>query len=165
MTTGSSAFLQVHVVLSFIGILSGIILVYGLLKGQMFNRWNALFLVSTALTSISGFPLPPPGFDPPRVVGLLCLSLLALAAAGIYVFHLSGRWRLVYVTTAIASFYLNAFVACVQAFSKLPFLHALAPTQSEPPFVVVQLLVLVGFFAIGALAVRSFHPASKLSNA
>jgi hypothetical protein len=120
---------------------------------------TAVFLVATILTSVTGFPLPPFGFDPPRAVGVLSLLLLALAVVALYGFRLAGIWRSIYCVTAIAALYLNVFVAIAQAFQKLPFLHALAPTQSEPPFLVAQLVVLLAFVAIGAAAVVKYRPA------
>ena len=153
--------LQVHVALSLIGIASGLVVLYGLVIGRPFAGWTALFLATTILTSVTGFPLPPYGFDPPRALGVISLVLLAAAVAGLYVFHLAGAWRWIYIVTAVASLYLNVFVGVVQSFQKLSFLQPLAPTQSEPPFVVAQLVVLVAFIALGALAVIRFRPAAS----
>ena len=111
------------------------------------------------MTSVTGFPLPPFGFDPPRAVGVISLVLLALAVAALYAFRLAGAWRWIYVGAAVAALYLNVFVAVVQAFQKLPPLHALAPTQSEPPFLVSQIVVLAAFVALGVVAAMRFHPA------
>ena len=155
--------LQVHVGLSLIGIVSGLVVLYGLVTGKPFAGWTAIFLASTILTSVTGFPLPPYGFDPPRALGVISLVLLAAAVAALYVFHLAGAWRWIYVVTAVASLYLNVFVGVVQSFQKLPFLQPLAPTQSEPPFVVAQVVVLLAFIAFGALAVIRFRPAASAS--
>jgi hypothetical protein len=153
--------LQFHVLVSLVGIASGLIVAYGLLTGKQFGAWTALFLATTVLTSATGFPLPPFGFDPPRVIGTISLVLLALAIAALYAFHLGGAWRWIYIVTALAAFYFNAFVGVVQAFQKLPFLQPLAPTQSEPPFVVAQLVLLAAFIAIAVVAVLRFHPPVK----
>lgn len=160
MTWGlpTHVFLQIHVALSLIGILAGLIVLYGLLAGRALGGWTALFLLTTILTSITGFPLPPFGLDPPRMVGILSLILLAVAVGAYYVFHLGGAWRWVYVVTAMAALYLNCFVAVIQSFAKIPSLHVLAPTQSEPPFLVAQLAVLALFLVLGLLSVRKFHP-------
>ncbi len=155
--------LQVHVALSLVGIASGLVALYGLVTGKLFAGWTALFLATTILTSITGFPLPPYGFDPPRAIGVLSLVLLALAVAGLYVFHLAGAWRKIYIATAVAALYLNTFVSVVQSFQKLSFLQPLAPTQSEPSFVIAQLVVLAAFSALGALAVIRFRPAASVS--
>jgi hypothetical protein len=155
--------LQVHVGLSLIGIASGFVVVYGMMTGSPFPGWTALFLATTILTSVTGFPLPPYGFDPPRAIGVLSLVLLAAAVAGLYLFKLAGAWRWIYIVTAIASLYLNTFVAVVQSFQKLAFLQPLAPTQSEPPFVIAQLVVLVAFIALGVLAVRRFRPVASVT--
>ncbi len=153
--------LTIHVVLSLIGILSGLVAFYALLMEREFGGWTVLFLATTILTSVTGFPLPPFGFDPPRAVGVLSLILLAVAVAALYVFKLRGAWRWIYVITAMAALYLNVFVGIIQAFLKIPSLHALAPTQSEPPFLVTQLVVLVIFLVLGILAVIRFHPTAK----
>jgi len=150
--------LQIHVALSLIGIASGLIVLYGLLTGKLLRGWTALFLATTILTSVTGYPLPPFGFDPPRAVGTLSLVLLAAAVLALYAFHLAGAWRWIYVATAIAALYLNVFVGVIQAFLKLPSLHALAPTQSEPPFLVTQIVVLAAFVGLGVLALIRFHP-------
>lgn len=126
-----------------IGIVSGLLVLCGLLNGISYPGWTALFLATTILTSITGFPIPPFGFDPPRAVGTLSLVLLAIAVCAFYAFHLAGTWRWVYVVTATTALYLNCFVAVVQAFGRVPSLQALAPTQSETPFLI---------------AVRKFHP-------
>lgn len=157
----SNWLLQFHVAISLIGIASGLIVFYGLLTGKAFPGLTALFLATTVLTSVSGFPLPPFGFDPPRMIGILSLVLLAIAIAAGYVFHLAGPWRWIYVGTALAALYLNCFVAVVQAFQKLSFLQPLAPTQSEPPFVIAQLVLLAAFVVCGALAVIRFRPGLK----
>jgi len=150
--------LQIHVLLSLIGIVSGFVVLYGLLLGRPLGGWTALFLATTILTSVTGFPLAPFGFDPARAVGVISLVLLALAVAALYVFRLAGAWRWIYVGSAIAALYLNVFVGVAQAFQKLPFLQPLAPTQSEPPFLVAQVAVLVIFVALGILAAIRFHP-------
>jgi hypothetical protein len=151
-------FLQIHVALSLIALVAGLVVLYGLLKGRAHGGWTALFLATMILTSVTGFPLPPFGFDPPRAVGILSLVLLVVAVAGYYVFHLAGAWRWIYVVTAVAALYLDAFVAVFQAFLKIPAIHALAPTQSEPPFLVAQVAVLALFVILGFVAVRKFHP-------
>jgi hypothetical protein len=150
--------LQIHVALSLIGIVSGLVVLYGLLAGRSFGGWTALFLITTILTSLTGFPLAPFGFDPPRAIGVLLLVLLAIAVTAYYAFRLAGPWRWIYIGTAMAALYLNVFVGVVQAFQKLPFLQPLAPTQSEPPFLVTQIVVLAIFVVLGIVAVMRFHP-------
>jgi hypothetical protein len=150
--------LAIHVGLSLVGIVSGLIVLYGLLSGHAFGGWTALFLATTILTSLTGFPLPPFGFDPPRAIGVLSLILLAIAVGAYYLFHLAGAWRWVYVVTAMTALYLNCFVLVFQGFLKVQALHDLAPTQSEPPFLVAQSAVLIVFVVLGFLAVRKFHP-------
>jgi hypothetical protein len=149
--------LQIHVLLSLIGIGAGFVVLYGLLVGRLLGGWTALFFATTILTSITGFSLAPFGFDPARAVGVISLVLLALAVAALYAYHLAGAWRWIYIGSATSALYLNVFVSVVQAFQKLPLLQSLAPTQSEPPFLVAQVAVLVTFIALGILAVIKFH--------
>jgi hypothetical protein len=160
MTWGipTATFLQIHVAISLIGIASGLVVLYGLLTGRPSGAWTALFLATTILTSVTGFPLPPFGVTPARVVGTISLVLLALAVAALYGFRLAGAWRWIYVGSALAALYLNVFVGVTQSFQKLSFLKPLAPTQSEPPFLVAQLAVLAAFIAFGVLATIRFHP-------
>jgi hypothetical protein len=150
--------LEFHVIASLIGIASGLVVLYGLLTGNPLRGLTAVFLATTILTSATGFLLPPFDFDPARAVGTLSLVLLVAAAAALYAFRLAGAWRPIYIGTAVAALYLNVFVAVTQAFQKLPLLQPLAPTQSEPPFLVVQIVVLAAFIALGVLAAFRFHP-------
>jgi hypothetical protein len=152
--------LEIHVALSLIEMPVGFVVVYGLLHGRAYGGWTALFLVLAILTSLTGFPLAPFGFDPPRAVGVASLVLLAIAVAALYAFGLRGAWRWIYVVTAIAALYLDVFVGVFQAFLKVPNLHDLAPTQSEPPFAIAQGVVLLIFVALGIFTVKRFHPAA-----
>ncbi len=152
--------LEFHVVISLIEMAAGLIMLYGLISGTAFGAWTVLFLATAILTSLTGFPLAPFGFDPPRAIGILTLVLLAIAVSAYYIFRLAGAWRWIYVVTAIAALYLDVFVGVFQSFLKIPAVHALAPTQSEPPFFVAQAVVLVVFVLLGFFAVRRFHPAS-----
>ena len=144
--------LQFHVFISLVAMFAGFVVLFGLLSGGLNAGWTALFLAATILTSVTGFPLPPFGFDPPRAVGVLSLVLLALAVIALYGFHLAGGWRIVYVIGAVAALYLNVFVGVTQAFQKLTFLQPLAPTLTEPPFLGTQLVVLAVFVLLGILA-------------
>jgi hypothetical protein len=135
-----------------------LIALYSWLSGKVSSGWTAFFLVMIILTSVTGFPLPPFGFDPPRMVGILSLILLAIAVLAIYVFRVAGAWRWIFIVTAMTALYLDAFVGVIQAFNKLSFLHELAPNGNEPPFVIVQVVVLAIFVVLGFLAVRRFHP-------
>ena len=154
----AAVFLAVHVALSLLGIGSGLIFALAIVGGSLPGAITAIFLATTVLTNLTGFPLPPPGLDPPRIVGLISLAALAVAIAALYAFRLRGAWRWVFVVSAILPLYLNSFVGVIQAFQKLSFLQPLAPTQSEPPFVITQLVVLAFFVVLGILALRRLHP-------
>jgi hypothetical protein len=120
--------------------------------------WTALFLATTVLTSVTGFFFPRDHLLPSHTVGLISLAVLAVAILARYVYRLAGSWRGIYVGGAVLALYLNVFVGVVQAFQKLPFLSRLAPTQSELPFFVAQLIVMAIFVVLGILAVMRFRP-------
>ena len=118
------------------------------------NGLTALFLTTTTATSVTGYGFPFTHLLPSHVVGAISLAVLTLAIYARYSRKLAGRWRITYVVSAVAALYLNVFVLIVQLFMKVPALRALAPTQSEPPFAIAQLVVLVAFVVAGALALR-----------
>ena len=151
-------FTFVHVVISLIGILSGIVVLVGMLGSKRLDGWTALFLATTVLTSVTGFFFHSTSFGAPHILGVLSLIVLAVAIVALYIYHLAGAWRWVYVVCAAVALYFNVFVGVVQAFQKLPLLQPLAPTQSEPPFLVAQLAVMAIFIVLGFMAVRKFHP-------
>ena len=153
-----STMLLLHVALSLVGIVTGLVVALGLLASKRLPGWTAVFLATTVLTSVTGYFLPADRILPSHIVGAISLVLLALALAALYKYRLSGRWRWIYVSTAVAALYLNVFVLVFQAFLKVPALHAVAPTQKEPAFAVTQGVVLLAFFVIGVLAVGRFHP-------
>jgi len=155
------AFTKVHVVISLIGIASGLIVVFGMLAAQRFDRWTALFLLSTLATSVTGFLFPFHGVTPGIVVGIISVVVLAIAIFARYPQHLRGSWRWIYVVSAVVALYLNVFVLIAQLFQKVPQLKALAPTQSEPPFAVTQLGVLVLFVLLGIVATIKFRVESR----
>jgi hypothetical protein len=152
------AFTQLHVILSLIGIASGTVVLFGMLGGKLLRTWTAVFLATTVLTTVTGFLFPFERLLPSHVVGIVSIVALAIALFALYVRGVAGHWRWIYVTTAVLSLYLNVFVGVVQAFLKQPFLKPLAPTQSEPPFVVAQGIVLLTFLLLGFLALRAFRP-------
>jgi hypothetical protein len=151
-----AAFTQFHVVISLIGLLSGAVLVGGWLSGRWYGRWNCIFLTTTILTSITGFMFPITVIGPPHIVGAISLAVLAVALVALYGFHRIGIWRSIYIASATLAFYLNAFVGVVQTFQKIGPFHSLAPTQTEPPFLVAQILVLLAFVGLGFAAIRRF---------
>jgi hypothetical protein len=150
--------LTLHVAICFIALLAGALVLIGLCNGRHQATWAAVLLSSTALISLTGFVLPsPPGTpapDPARIVGIVELVVVAIAAFALYVKHLAQAWRATYVVTIVLAVYFNAFVAVTQAFLKIDFLHALAPTGKEPPFLIAQLLTLALFVVIGVTAFK-----------
>jgi hypothetical protein len=155
----TSTFTLAHVIISLLGIGSGLVVAFGLLKGKRLDGWTAFFLATTVLTSLTGFFFPFSHLLPSHIFGIVSLVVLPIAILARYGFHLAGPWRLVYVITAMIALYLNVFVAVVQSFLKVPALNALAPTQMEPPFFVAQGLVLVIFVVLSILAAKKFHEA------
>jgi hypothetical protein len=152
-----TTFTIVHVVLSLVGIVSGLVVIAGLIAARRLDGWTVLFLASTVATSVTGFGFPVDHVLPSHVVGVISLVVLAVAILARYVRHLAGAWRTIYVIGTVVALYLNVFVLIVQAFRRVPALTAMAPTQSEPPFLVAQLVVMGLFVVSGIAAVRGFR--------
>jgi hypothetical protein len=159
MTLGMSlaTFTLVHVLISLVGIVSGLLVFYGLLTGRRMDGGTALFLTTTVLTSATGYGFPFTHLLPSHIVGAISLVALAIAIFARYSRHLAGGWRKTYVISAAIALYLNVFVLVVQLFEKVPALHALAPTQKEPPFAIAQLLVMLLFIVLTVFAVKRFR--------
>jgi hypothetical protein len=155
----TSTFTLVHVLLSLVGIGSGFVVMCGLLSAKRLDGWTALFLASTVATSVTGFGFPFDHLLPSHKVGIISLLALMLALLARYAFHLDGAWRRIYVAGAVIALYLNVFVAIVQAFEKVPALKALAPTQSEPPFLVTQIVVMALFVVLAIFTTKRFRNA------
>ena len=149
-------FTLIHVAISLLGILSGFVVLIGLLTAKRLDQWTAFFLLTTLATSVTGFLFPFHGVTPAIIVGLISVVLLAVSFFARYARRLAGAWRWIYVVTAMAALYLNVFVLVVQLFQKVPTLKALAPTQTEAPFLITQLLVLVIFVVLTIFATIRF---------
>src|SRR5438132_2389840 len=156
MSSGLTTFTLVHVVISLIGILSGLVVAGGLVSGKRLDGWTGLFLVTTVATSVTGFGFPFVTFLPSHAVAIVSLVVLPVVIVARYLKHLSGAWRRIYVVGAVLALYLNVFVLIAQLFLRLPALIAAAPTQKEPPFLFTQLAALALFVWLGRAAVKGF---------
>ena len=154
----AGAFTILHVAITLVAIGSGLIVVGGMFASNRLPVTTALFLFTTALTSLTGFLFPIHGFTPALGVGIDACVILAVALFALYREHMVGAWRWIYVITAVMSLYLNVFVLVVQSFVKVAALNALAPTQNEPPFAITQAAVLAIFVLIIGIAVVTFRP-------
>jgi hypothetical protein len=156
-----STFTMLHVIISLVGIVSGFLVLFGLLGSNRMPGLTALFLLTTILTSLTGFGFPFTALLPSHIIGILSLVLLAIACLALYGMKLSGAWRWIYAVTAMIALYFNIFVLIIQGFLKIPALTALAPGNppSGPAFAVVQGLVLLFFVLVIIGAVRRFRPA------
>lgn len=154
-----ATFTIVHVIISLIAIAAGAVACARMLEGRRLDTWNSVFLLFTVLTTVTGFLFPITVFTPALGVGIVSMIILAIALFALYVGHLAGAWRWIYVASALFAFYLNVFVLVVQSFQKISFLNKFAPTGSEPPFAVVQGVVLLGFILLGFLVLKRFRPA------
>jgi hypothetical protein len=152
----------VHVIIGLIGIGSGLLVMFGLLNGKHLGAITSIFLITTAVTSLTGFGFPFTHLLPSHILGILSLIDLAIAIPALYVFHLSGSWRKTYVITSAIALYFNCFVLVVQGFEKVPALHALAPAQKEPPFAIAQLALLVLFVVLTIYAIKGFRASSPV---
>jgi uncharacterized membrane protein len=148
----------IHVLISLIGIFAGLIVLFGMLGNKRLDGWTSWFLIATVLTSVTGFFFPFHGFTPAIGVGIISLVMLAIAIFARYSRQMAGVWRWIYIITAVIALYFNVFVLVVQAFLKIPSLHALAPTQTEQPFKATQLVVLAFFVLLGVIALVRFQP-------
>lgn len=155
------AFTYVHVLLSLVGIFSGLVVAGGFAAGKRFDGWTGLFLVTTAATSLSGYGFPFVTLLPSHVVGAISLAVLAVTVAARYAKHLVGWWRTVFVVGSVAALWMNCFVLVAQLFLRLPALQALAPTGKEPIFGVTQLIVLGVFVAVGRAAMKGFRAGAE----
>lgn len=152
------AFTVLHVVICIIELSAGVVVVLELLAGRR-SRLTGLFLITAALTTLTGFLFPFHGMTPGIVLGFISLPFMLLAAVALYSGKVRGVWRPAYVLSTLILLYLDAFVGVVQSFMKIAALHALAPTGKEAPFVIVQGIVLLVFIVAGFLALKRFHPA------
>lgn len=155
----TTAFTILHVVLSLAGIGAGLIAVFGLIRAKLLSNWNAFYLFTAVLTSLTGFLFPFKGITPGIVLGVLSLGALLLAIVALYRRGLRGAWRGLYVIAACVALYFNVFVLFAQLFAKVTALKAIAPTPASPAFGVTQLIVMVAFIALTALAFKRFRSA------
>ena len=160
MIFGVTTFTLIHVVLSLVGIFAGLVVAGGLVAGKRLDGWTGVFLVTTVLTNVTGFGFPFVTFLPSHGVGILSLVILPVVIIARYWKHLTGAWRGVYVVGTVLALYLNAFVLLGQLFLRLPTLIVAAPTQTEPPFLVTQLIVLALFVWLGKAALKGFRAES-----
>ena len=148
----------IHVAISLAGIISGLVVLYGLLSARRMDRWTATFLITTLATTVTGFMFPFEKLLPSHIFGIMTLLVLVPVLYARYVAKMRGSWRAIYVLGGMFVLYLNVFVLVVQAFLKIPSLNQLAPTQAEPPFLIVQGAVLVAFGLLAILATVRFRP-------
>jgi hypothetical protein len=148
----------VHTILSFIAIGLGIVATIGLFGGSHSSGWTRGFFFNALAVTLTGFIFPFTGVTPAFATGIVSTVIL-LAWLIAYRAHLAGAWRWIYALGIVASLYLLIFVTIAQAFQKIPFLQALAPTGSEAPFAIAQIIALIVFIVIGVGAVRRFRPA------
>jgi hypothetical protein len=152
-----STYTILHVLISLIAIGTGFIVLYGLINGKLLSPWNAAFLVTTILTSLTGFAFPNDKVTPGIILGVLSMIVLTIALVALYAFHLRGGWRRTYAVTAMIALYFNVFVLIAQTFEHVPAFHALAPTGTEAPFKAAQLLLLVLFAVVITTAAKKFR--------
>jgi hypothetical protein len=158
MILGMTPLTFFHVLISLIGILTGIIALLGMIAGKRLDGWTPVFLVTTALTSITGFFFPFHKLLPSHILGVISLFVLAFAIPARYVKHFEGAWRKVYAITASIALWLNVFVLVAQLFMKVPALHAMAPNGNEPPFLISQVVVMAVFIVLTIAATIKFRP-------
>jgi hypothetical protein len=154
-----STFTWVHTALSVAALVAGLVVVIGLFSSRTLRVWSIFFLVTAIATSVTGFGFPFQSFGASHWIGVISLVVLALAVLARYVLNYTGVWRWLYAVCMVVGFYFLVFVLIAQAFKKVPSLAALAPTLSEPPFAIAQVVVLLIFVGIALATARKFHPA------
>lgn len=158
MFVGFTALTWIHTLISLAGLATGFVVLKGMFDSQKLPGWTLWFLITTILTNVTGFFFTFYRLLPSHMIGALSLVLLVFTLVALYGKRLAGGWRKVYVITAVAALYFNVFVFIVQLFRRVPALAAIAPTQSEPPFGIVQGAVLILFIWFGVRALKRFQP-------
>jgi hypothetical protein len=153
-----STYTIIHVIISLAAILAGFIALIGMAGGKQMSGWIGFFLLTTIATSVTGFGFPNDHITPGIIIGILSLLVLAVALVALYMGHLAGPWRWIFVIAAIVAQWFDVFVLVVQSFQKIDFLKVLAPTQSELPFQIVQGAALIVMIVLAVAAIRKFHP-------
>ena len=148
----------IHTLISLVAIFTGIVVLFGMLAGNRLDCWTKWFLTTAVLTTVTGFFFPFHGFTPAIGLGIISLPFLAITIFARCSKHLAGAWRWIYVIGAVICLYFNLFVLVVQLFEKVPALHAMAPTQTESPFKLTQLVVLIVSTVLAIVAVIRFRP-------
>ena len=148
----------VHTLVSLVAIFTGFAVLFGLLAGDRLDGWTKWFLITAVATTVTGFFFPFHGFTPAIKLGVISSVVLVVTIYARYARHLAGAWRWIYTVGAVLTLYFNVFVGIVQSFEKIPVLNAMAPTQTEPPFKLTQLVVLALFFVITIIAAIRFRP-------
>jgi hypothetical protein len=156
MSTGLLIFTLIHVALSLVAWVAGIVVVRALLRGNDSGGWVPLFLVTAVATSATGFGFPFGKLLPSHIVGVVALAVLAVTILARYAFALAGPWRRIYAAGIVFSLFFDTFVLVAQAFGKIPPLHALAPTGNEPAFGAAEVVVLLLFVYLTVMAIRRF---------
>jgi hypothetical protein len=156
-----STFTWVHTALSVAALIAGLIVVIGLFSSKTLGGWTAFFLATAIATSATGFGFPFQSFGASHWIGVISLVVLVLAVLARYVLHYAGAWRWLYAVCTVVAFYFLVFVLIAQAFKKVPALAALAPTLSEPPFAIAQVVAMVIFVVISFATARKFRPGAR----
>jgi hypothetical protein len=148
----------IHTLISLVAIFTGFVVLLGLFAGKRLDGWTKWFLTTALVTTVTGFFFPFHGFTPAIGLGIISLPFLALTIFARNRKSLAGAWRWIYVVGAVICLYFNLFVLVVQSFEKIPALHALAPTQTESPFKLTQLVVLTISALLCIVALIRFRP-------
>ncbi|MBB3610933.1 hypothetical protein [Rhizobium sp. BK602] len=148
----------IHVIISLIAILAGIVVIHGLITVRRHARSTLVYMVTILLTSLTGFLFPFNGVTPGIVFGIVTVLVFIPTAIARYGLRMAGVWRLVFIAGSLFMLYLNCVVLVVQSFQKIPALNAIAPLGNEPSLLAVQVVLLVAFLIVGLLSLRRFRP-------
>jgi hypothetical protein len=160
MILGLTPFVAFHTAITLVAIVSGLLMLFAMLRNDRANGMTNVFLLFSVLTAVTGFMIQIRPVTPAVQLGVILSVLLVFALLGRYMFRMRGAWRWIYIVTAVTALWSNCFVLVVQTFSKVPALHAIAP--GNPPsgmvFSAVQGIVLLFFIVAGTLSLRRFRP-------
>src|SRR5438552_10887646 len=100
-----ATFTLVHTVLSLVGIVAGLVTAGAIATGTRLDRWAAVFLVTTILTSVTGFGFPFDKLLPSPIGWIVSLVVLAAVIVADYVKHRAGSWRTIYAVGVVLATY------------------------------------------------------------
>jgi hypothetical protein len=146
-----------YTVCDLVAIGAGTKVLFGLLAGQLIEKWAVLFLRCTLAASVIGLFFSLDDFGLVQRCSMLAVYVSGVAILAWRRFHLSGVWHSIFALTITTVLYLNVIVAIDQVFEQMFRFTKLAPAQFELTSRATQCVVMVLFAVIGIVAAKRFH--------